>query len=233
MTGHYALPFEKDWRGNKQAVLTTIGARNLAKTDREADDFYAIEPKAIHALFRCEQFHDVWECACGQGHLAEAIAEYGELSKASDKFDRGYGEQIDFLAYSGQALFNRFNCIVEIAALSDEAITKMLVIDVPVINFLFLVDGSGSMSGKRREAAVEALVNVHEVLRANAVKHAIAEKYLAKQGGDDRIIIMISDGAPAHSYGENYYEPPLPQCPFLRQPLRPHQGPPAHGIKHL
>jgi hypothetical protein len=91
----------KDWLGNMQSTLTNIGARNNAARDREADDFYATEPKAVHELWKRERFSEVWECACGAGHLAEALKEYGALAKASDKHDRGYGERIDFLEYKG------------------------------------------------------------------------------------------------------------------------------------
>lgn len=40
----------------------------------------------------------VWEPACGQGHMARVLAEYFQNVFASDVFDYGYGEQLDFLS---------------------------------------------------------------------------------------------------------------------------------------
>lgn len=45
-----------------------------------------------------ETFSNVWENACGQGHLAKVLMEKGTLSKATDLIDRGYGKGgVDFL----------------------------------------------------------------------------------------------------------------------------------------
>ena len=132
----------------------------------------------------------------------------------------------------------------------------------PNIGFLFLIDGSGSMQGKRLQGAADSCIVLHEVLRANNVPHAIvehravygeaslehnilvgfsvrkeerlnllgmtadegtregltlywAEKYLQKEcSADKKMIVMISDGAPAHSYNDNFgrekiYYPPV------------------------
>jgi hypothetical protein len=39
-----------------------------------------------------------WECACGEGHMAEVLAEYFGRVLASDVHDYGYGQVLDFLA---------------------------------------------------------------------------------------------------------------------------------------
>jgi hypothetical protein len=57
------------------------------------------------------KLENVWECACGQGHLAKVLDKKGLLGKASDLIDRGYGEVgIDFYNYrdtwSGDILTN-------------------------------------------------------------------------------------------------------------------------------
>jgi hypothetical protein len=77
-------------------VLT--GASGHSLNDREAHDYYATEPKAIHLLLQEETFSNVWEVSCGGGHLAEVLKEKGILGKATDLIDRGYGEgNVDFL----------------------------------------------------------------------------------------------------------------------------------------
>lgn len=57
----------KDWTGNSNATLSTMGARNFARNDREQNDYYATEPKATELLMQLETFENVWEPACGGG----------------------------------------------------------------------------------------------------------------------------------------------------------------------
>lgn len=89
----------KDWTGNHKSVFSTIGASNHSETDREKHDFYATDPKALELLLDLEQFDPfVWECACGKGHLSEALKNRGYIVRSTDLIDRGYGEgNIDFL----------------------------------------------------------------------------------------------------------------------------------------
>jgi hypothetical protein len=74
--------------------FTTIGASAHATEERQENDFYATDPKALE-VFLDEvgiPIGNVWECACGEGHLAEVLKERRMLGKASDLYDRGYGE---------------------------------------------------------------------------------------------------------------------------------------------
>ena len=87
----------KDWTGNNKAVYTCLGASNHALEDREVDDYYATDPKAARLLLEVEpNLDNIWECACGEGHLAEVFREAKKLGFASDKADRGYGVKLDF-----------------------------------------------------------------------------------------------------------------------------------------
>ena len=79
--------------------FTTLGATAHSKGVREENDFYATDPKALeHFLDQSGLcFRNVWECACGEGHLAEVLEDRLMLGRASDLIDRGYGETgIDF-----------------------------------------------------------------------------------------------------------------------------------------
>ena len=80
-------------------MFPTIGARNFAKSERERHDFYATDPLALDALLDLISFEtNVWECACGQGHLSEVLKARGYNVFSSDLIDRGYGDaRIDFL----------------------------------------------------------------------------------------------------------------------------------------
>lgn len=89
----------KDWVGNNKAIYTCLGASNHALEERQMEDYYATEPKAAELLLEVEpNLMNIWECACGEGHLAKVFEEKGKLALATDKFNRGYGNGFfDFL----------------------------------------------------------------------------------------------------------------------------------------
>lgn len=89
----------KDWTGNGNSIYKTLGATNHTDKEREQDDFYATDPIAIDKLMDAVIIHDnVWECACGQGHLSERIKAYNKNVVSTDLKDRGYGTAgVDFL----------------------------------------------------------------------------------------------------------------------------------------
>ncbi len=73
-------------------VYYTMGVNHYAIVDREQNDFYATDPKALELLLEKETFNkNVWECACGQGHLSEVLKKHGYNVKSTDLIDRGYG----------------------------------------------------------------------------------------------------------------------------------------------
>ena len=92
------MTLQKDWTGNSRSTHAVLGARNYAQNERENNDYYATEPKAAHLLMEVEQFSPmIWECACGEGHLAKEFEKAGYHVYATDLIDRGYGYQQDFL----------------------------------------------------------------------------------------------------------------------------------------
>lgn len=94
---------KKDWNGNKKTTFTTLGASNHSDKDREINDYYATDPIALELLLKLEQFNNVWECACGEGHLSKVLIKNNIHSKSSDLIDRGFGESgIDFISIDNQ-----------------------------------------------------------------------------------------------------------------------------------
>lgn len=82
----------KDWSGNQNSIYKTLGASNHVDHDRAENDFYATDPKAIDLLLTRETPSlYVWECACGQGHLAKRLEELKYNVISTDLIDRGYG----------------------------------------------------------------------------------------------------------------------------------------------
>lgn len=83
----------KDWTGNNKAVYTCLGASNHAIENRQIDDYYATHPKAAELLLEVEpNLSRIWECACGEGHLAEVFRKAGKLNLATDITNRNYGD---------------------------------------------------------------------------------------------------------------------------------------------
>lgn len=128
-------------------------------------------------------------------------------------------------------------------------------IDIPDMAVLLLIDGSGSMSGARRNSAMISSIILHEVLKKQGIEHAIvehrahgpeleidinilvdfnardeekynlmqlsaygdnrdglalywAERYInQKVHCENKLIIVLSDGLPAHDADDNY--PPV------------------------
>ena len=94
----------KDWTGNTRSTFATLGASSHADHAREVNDYYATDPKAAELLLDVEpELSDIWEPACGAGHLAKVFAQYNRLAAASDLIDRGYGKpNVDFLQCSSR-----------------------------------------------------------------------------------------------------------------------------------
>ena len=89
----------KDWNRNGNSIYVTLGASNHTEKQREVNDYYATEPKALELLLDIEKFSNrIWECACGEGHLSKVLKARGYDVYSTDLIDRGYGEgKIDFL----------------------------------------------------------------------------------------------------------------------------------------
>ena len=90
----------KDWLGNNKSIFTCLGASNHTIQEREENDFYATEPKAVELLLECEVFNNrIWECACGDGSISKVLESHGYDVYSSDLIYRGYGDKnsVDFL----------------------------------------------------------------------------------------------------------------------------------------
>ena len=91
----------KELNGTARSALVRNGAGGDGDSERQSEDYYATEPKAIHKLCAVEQFTDtVWECACGGGHMVQALRENGYKVYATDIVNRWVviDEVKDFLA---------------------------------------------------------------------------------------------------------------------------------------
>lgn len=79
--------------------------RTLATTthglgEREVNDYYATEPKAVELLLEKEQFSsNLLEPSCGEGHISKVLSEHGYNVTSSDLISRGFGDTQDFFDY--------------------------------------------------------------------------------------------------------------------------------------
>jgi 2-polyprenyl-3-methyl-5-hydroxy-6-metoxy-1,4-benzoquinol methylase len=82
----------KDWTGNTKTIYSTLGASNHSESERAENDYYATDPKAIdYLLEKATLNRNIWECACGEGHLSKRLTELGYNVKSTDLIDRGLG----------------------------------------------------------------------------------------------------------------------------------------------
>lgn len=89
----------KDWIGNKKSTFVTLGASSHSDNERQREDYYATEPKAVEELLKIETFCDsILEPACGEGHISEVLKRNGYHVVSRDLVDRGYGDVADFLS---------------------------------------------------------------------------------------------------------------------------------------
>lgn len=93
----------KDWTGNNKAPFACNGVSNHSGQEREQHDFYATDPEALKLLLNLEKFDkNIWECACGAGHLSEVLKERGHNVISTDLIGRGYEDyRFDFLKFEG------------------------------------------------------------------------------------------------------------------------------------
>lgn len=78
-------------------ILAQKGISGTA--EREKNDYYATDPRAMEELLRYETFApDIWEPACGEGNLCDVLKQHGHNVYSTDLIDRGYADEtMDFL----------------------------------------------------------------------------------------------------------------------------------------
>lgn len=90
---------EKNKR-HSNSIYVTLGASNHTDEQRQVEDFYATDPIAAEKLLQNERFsNDIWECACGEGHLSHVFTVAGYNTRSSDLVNRNFGEAgVNFLS---------------------------------------------------------------------------------------------------------------------------------------
>lgn len=81
-----------DWTGNRKSTYVTLGASNHSLKEREKNDYYATSPEAIDKLLEHEKLEtNLWEPACGEGHLSKRLIEFGHNVYSTDLINRNFG----------------------------------------------------------------------------------------------------------------------------------------------
>lgn len=80
---------------NKPKMKSALMLGVNPNAEREEHDYYATNPHAMEiALPFLEKIgisKNLWECACGEGHLSRVLVSHGYNVKSTDLIDRGYG----------------------------------------------------------------------------------------------------------------------------------------------
>ena len=93
-------------------IFKLIGVTNHAKGEREINDYYATDSIAGHLLLEVEpELNNIWECACGEGHLAKVFEDVGKLSKQLPKISTNYLLNMPTIELLKQALKKGLNLI--------------------------------------------------------------------------------------------------------------------------
>lgn len=73
--------------------------------DLDGPDFFPTPKWATFALIENEKFKgDIWECACGNGAMAEVLESTANKVISTDLYDRGFGDAgVDFLSQNRSA----------------------------------------------------------------------------------------------------------------------------------
>lgn len=92
-------------------IYATLGASNHSNEERDPNDYYATDPRALELLLdeyggEIDLRDRIWEPAAGGGHLAEALRKRGHYVYASDVVDHGYeyDRLVDFFKMSAHTL---------------------------------------------------------------------------------------------------------------------------------
>lgn len=92
-----------DWTGNKISSYVMNGCSNHSDKERQNEDYYATDPRAVEELLKKESFqHPIWENACGGCHITNVLKSHGYNVFSSDLINRQNPNQdavIDFLKY--------------------------------------------------------------------------------------------------------------------------------------
>ena len=94
----------KDWTGNSKTTFAQLGASSHSNSEREINDYYATDPNTLKIFLdaikrdNLKLNKNIWECACGEGHLSKVLCRGGYIVKSTDLIDRNYGvSNVDFL----------------------------------------------------------------------------------------------------------------------------------------
>lgn len=82
-----------------RSVFAPLGASNHSKEERQSEDLYVTEPRAVEALLGVEDFgRRIWEPCVGLGHISGVLEKHGHEVRKSDIIDRIGNEELDFLS---------------------------------------------------------------------------------------------------------------------------------------
>jgi hypothetical protein len=88
---------------NTHKIFVTTGASNHTDTARANFDLYTTDPQALERFLDVFNLNkNVWECACGLGHLSDVLKQRDYKVYSTDINNYGYAGQnrtINFLSH--------------------------------------------------------------------------------------------------------------------------------------
>lgn len=113
----HSADMRRNYGTNRSVRWLTTKRKNLGNirhADAEVNDYYATDPKAVELLLEQEKFKtNIWEPACGEGHISKVLEKHGYSVESTDLIDRGYGlggqnflKQPYFTSFPGDIITN-------------------------------------------------------------------------------------------------------------------------------
>ena len=84
--------------------MKIVGSSAHTTEERHPDDYYATDSDDFETFLHQLSLDgftlspQIWEPACGEGHIAKVLERWGHEVTATDLHDRGYGKRHDFLS---------------------------------------------------------------------------------------------------------------------------------------
>lgn len=92
--------FQTEEMRHNKCTFSPLGASNHSNKERQKEDYYATPPFAVKKLLNTgiKLSKNIWEPACGEGHISKVLEENGYVVRSTDIINRGFGSEcLDFL----------------------------------------------------------------------------------------------------------------------------------------
>ena len=121
----------KDWTGNSKSTFVTLGASSHSDGEREINDFYSTDPNTLKIFLNklkedsIELHSEIWECACGMGHLSKVLIDGEEITDFSTQLESGFNLQSYDINSNTWNPYSNIDCSVSLYQQLNESVASI------------------------------------------------------------------------------------------------------------